>query len=159
MPKREDYRLLIEREWADLHHARAQEWTALGVVTGAHLGLIQLVGLAEGASLPLGRGVLVVIAGVLAAIFCILGGLMTCRHRQLMKVKLGWIYHAERHIGLIKTKDNPNGIIPENAKMENPVEWRGLALPRLLSTSGLILSFYAVLLLVDILFIVSFTLL
>jgi uncharacterized membrane protein len=156
MPKREDYHLLIEREWADLHHSRAQEWTALGVVTGAHLGLIQLVGLAEDASLPLGRGTLVIVAGVLAGVFCILGGLLTCRHRQLMKVKLGWIYEAERRIGLIKTKDNPKGIIPENAKMDNRVEWRGLAIPRLLSTSGLILSFYTILFLVDVLFIISF---
>jgi hypothetical protein len=159
MPKREDYHMLIEREWADLHHSRAQEWTALGVVTGAHFGLIQLVGLAEDASLPLNRGTLVIIAGALAGLFCILGGLLTCRHRQLMKVKLGWIYEAERRIGLIKTKDNPKGIIPENAKMETPVAWGGLALPRLLSTSGLIFSFYTILLIVDILFIISFALL
>jgi len=46
MNEPENYRLLIEREWADLHHSRVQEWTALGVVAGAHLGLIQLASFA-----------------------------------------------------------------------------------------------------------------
>ncbi len=39
MARKEDYRLIIEREWADIHHSRVQEWTCLGVVTGTHLGL------------------------------------------------------------------------------------------------------------------------
>lgn len=150
MPTPEDYRLLIERAWADLHHSRIQEWTALGVVMGAHLGLIQLVKLAAEGSVPVGSPTLAVLAGLLAAIFSVLGSLMTCRHRQLMRVKLRWIYEAERHLGLIKTTDNPKGVIPENAKMTTPIQWRGLALPRLLASSGIILSFYVMLFIVDI---------
>ena len=85
MPLPEDYRVLIEREWVDLHHSRVQEWTALGVVTGAHLGLIQLVNLVSDASGPV--PIVAGFSGFFAAAFSILGALMTCRHRQLMKVK------------------------------------------------------------------------
>ena len=150
MPTPEDYRLLIEREWADLHHSRVQEWTALGVVAGTHLGLIQLVKLAADSSVSVAFPTWTVLSGLLAATFSVLGALMTCRHRQLMKVKLGWIYQAEQHLGLVKTTEHPKGVIPENALMETQVEWRGLALPRLLSSSGIILSFYVALFLVDI---------
>lgn len=149
MPVPEDYRLLIEREWADLHHSRVQEWTALGVVTGAHLGLIQIVKIAHEASIPVSASTLVILASIIGALFSILGALMTCRHRQLMKIKLGWIYEAEEHLGLIKTKGNENGIIPEDDKMKVQHEWKGLALPRLLSTSGLMLFFYLILLIID----------
>ena len=149
MPTPEDYRLLIEREWADLHHSRIQEWTALGVVTGAHIGLIQLVKFATDASVNVELSTLAVLAGLLAVIFCVLGALMTCRHRQLMRVKLGWIYQAENHLGLIQTTANPKGVIPENALMVKQLEWRALAIPRLLATSGVILSFYGVLFFTD----------
>ena len=149
MPKAEDYRLLIEREWADLHHSRIQEWTALGVVAGAHLGLIQLVKLAADAT-NLDLGTLTILAGLVGVIFSLLGALMTCRHRRLMEVKLGWIYQAEEHLGLIKTDENPMGVIPEDVIMKADFKWRGLSLPRLLSTSGLILCFYAAMFVVDV---------
>ena len=149
MPAPEDYRLLIEREWADLHHSRILEWTVLGVVAGAHLGLIQLAGIAADTSTLVTPHRLAILSGSIAIIFSILGALMTCRHRQLMTVKLGWIYQAEKHLGLIKTADNPRGIIPEDAEMTAST-WKGLALPRLLSSSGLIFSFYIVLLIIDI---------
>ena len=156
MPSPEDYKLLIEREWADLHHSRVQEWTALGVIMGTHLGLIQLVKLAIDAQVPVQASTLIGGASVIGALFAILGALMTCRHRHLMKIKLGWIYEAENYLGLIKTKANPRGVIPENAKMSVPVQWRGLALPRLLSTGGLMLCFYLLLLVIDTLVLVQF---
>ncbi len=149
MPKPEDYRLLIEREWADLHHSRILEWTVLGVVAGAHLGLIQLANIATDTTSSVNPQTFATLAASIAIIFSILGALMTCRHRQLMTVKLGWIYQAEKHLGLIKTADNPLGIIPEDAEMTAAITWKGLALPRLLSSSGLILSFYIVLLIID----------
>ena len=156
MPTPDDYRLIVEREWADLHHSRIQEWTALGVVTGAHLGLIQLVKLAKEASISISTPNLVVFASIIGALFSILGALMTCRHRQLMKVKLGWIYEAEVHLGLIKTPGNENeGIIPEAAKMKIPLEWKSLSFPRILSTSGIILCFYLTLLAIDILALIA----
>jgi hypothetical protein len=157
MPSPEDYRLLVEREWADLHHSRMQEWTALGVVTGGHVGLMQLAKMAIEASTSMGTVTIIICAATIGAIFAILGALMTCRHRQLMKVKLGWIYTAEEHLGLIKTKNNEDeGIIPEDAKMSTTVRWRRLALPRLFSTSGIILCFYVTFLLIDISAIVLF---
>jgi len=147
---KEDYRLLIEREWADLHHSRIQEWTALGVVAGTHLGLIQLASFAIKENIGLGAGVIVNMAGIFGAVFSIIGALMTFRHRRLMKKKLGWIYQAELHLNLIKTDQNPGGIIPESAKMKSNVEWQGLSMPRCLSTSGFILCFYAMFLFLDI---------
>ncbi len=150
MTKPESYRLLIEREWADLHHSRVQEWTALGVVAGAHLGLIQLASFAINERVQIDPQIIVHIAGVFGTILSIIGALMTCRHRRLMQVKLGWIYQAELNLGLIKTDENSNGIIPSSTEMQSKVEWGGLSLPRLLSTSGLILCFYAMFFYIDI---------
>jgi hypothetical protein len=158
MPNTEDYRLIIEREWADLHHSRIQEWTALGVVTGVHLGLIQLAKIVKEASVSVSTPKLIIFASIIGAFFSILGALMTCRHRQLMKVKLGWIYEAEKHLGLIKTEENEKeGIIPEEAKMKAPLKWKSLAFPRILSTSGLILCFYLTLLIIDIFAFITFS--
>lgn len=53
MPNPEDYRLIVEREWADIHHSRIQEWAVLGIVTGAHLGLIQLAKIVKEASVSI----------------------------------------------------------------------------------------------------------
>ena len=159
MPNPEDYRLIVEREWADLHHSRIQEWTALGVVTGAHLGLIQLVKLAKEASIIISTPTLVIFASIIGALFSILGALMTCRHRQLMKIKLGWIYEAEEHLGLIKTPGNEKqGIIPEDSKMKATLEWKSLSFPRIFSTSGIILCFYITLLLIDVFALIAFSL-
>jgi hypothetical protein len=150
MAEPENYRLLIEREWTDLHHSRVQEWTALGVVAGAHLGLIQLASFAINEKIGLNPWVIVNIAGIFGTVLSIIGALMTCRHRRLMQVKLGWIYQAELHLGLIQTDENPSGIIPSSAEMQSKVEWQGLSIPRLLSTSGLILCFYAMFFFLDI---------
>lgn len=157
MTDKSDYRLLIEREWADIHHSRIQEWTALGVVTGVHLGLMQLVKIVKESSVSISTPKLIIFACIIGALFSILGALMTCRHRQLMKVKLGWIYKAEKHLKLVKTPGNENeGIIPEEAEMETPLKWKSLALPRLLSTSGIILFFYITLLTIDLFAFITF---
>ena len=150
MTESESYRLLVEREWADLHHSRVQEWTALGVVAGVHLGLIQLAGFAINEKIGIDPQVVINIAGIFGTILSIIGALMTCRHRRLMQVKLGWIYQAELHLGLIKTDENPDGIIPVSAAMQSKIEWRGLSLPRFLSTSGLIFCFYLMFFFLDI---------
>ena len=156
-PNPDAYRLLVERQWADLHHSRIQEWTALGVVTGAHLGLIQLVKLIKEAAVIINIPTLVIFTSIIGALFSILGALMTCRHRQLMKVKLGWIYEAEEHLGLIKTQGNEEeGIIPDNAKMKTQIQWKGLAIPRILSTSGIILCFYIILFAIDTFALITF---
>jgi hypothetical protein len=54
----------LQNEWADLHHSRVQEWTALGVVAGVHLGLAQAVSFAEGKHPSLGLGTLVAAAAM-----------------------------------------------------------------------------------------------
>jgi len=155
-PSPEDYRLLIEREWADIHHSRVQEWTALGVVTGAHIGILQLIRLLHQANTAFSFSTIAIIGSFTAALFAIFGVLMTCRHRHLMKIKLGWIYTAEEHLGLVHTAKNTKGIIPENAEIKVSREWKRLALPRPLSTSWLILCFYILLLLIDVLSLVAF---
>ncbi len=154
MTDAESYRLLIEREWADLHHSRVQEWTALGIVAGAHLGLIQLANFAINDKIGVSPQNIVFFACILGIILSIIGALMTCRHRRLMQIKLNWIYQAELQLGLIKTNENPDGIIPSDAAVQSNIKWRGLSLPRLLSTSGLILCFYAMFLFIDVLVII-----
>lgn len=155
-PERQDYRLLIEREWADIHHSRVQEWTALGVVTGAHLGILQLLIFIQDLSVPVPFPILAVIGLVLGIAFAIIGVLITCRHRQLMRVKLNWIFQAEDKLDLIKDEDNPDGIIPRSAEMQRSPDWRGLMLPRFLSTSWLILCLYSLLAFLDLASIVLF---
>jgi len=159
-PEPEDYRLVIERAWADIHHSRIQEWTALGVVTGSHIGILQLIKTLRESSSDLSFPLIGIIGACTAGLFAIFGALMTLRHRHLMRIKLRWIYSAEEKLGLILNQENEMGVIPANAKMETPLGWRGLAIPRVLSTSFLILCFYILLLILDIaslFFFVSFT--
>lgn len=139
----------IQNEWADLHHSRVQEWTALGLVAGVHLGLAQAVSFAEGKHPSLSLGPLVVAAAMLGGAFAVLGTLITLRHRHLMKVKLNWIYQAEEKLGLIMNEHNPGGIIPLEDSPTAPHGWRGLSAPRPLSTGGLMVGFYALLILLD----------
>ena len=148
-PTPEDYRAFIDRQWKDLHHSRVQEWTALGVVTGAHVGLLQLVSLIVKDHLNFSLFKAAVFASVMGALFSVFGALMTCRHRRLMQIKLQWIHEAEKHLCLIKTPDNPNGIVPSNSGMGVAPSWKGLSLPRALSTSWLILCFYGLLIAID----------
>jgi hypothetical protein len=141
----------IQTEWADLHHSRVQEWTALGVVAGIHFGLAQAADFAE-AKLPgVAPAMVVLVASLLGGAFAVLGILITLRHRHLMNVKLRWIYEAEDRLGLVKHKDNPAGILPKDDVMAMPRRWVGLSAPRPLSTGGLMIGFYALLLLLDLL--------
>lgn len=150
-PSYDSYRMLVEREWADLHHSRVQEWTALGVVTAAHVGILQLLTLTRNAALSMPFSTLVLLGGLLAGVFAVLGLLVTMRHRCLMAKKLGWIWTAEELLGLIKTPDNPRGVVPTEAKMKPPIQWKELGIPRFLSTSWLIACFYLLFLTLDVL--------
>ncbi len=147
----ESYRLLLERQWADLHHSRIQEWSALGVVTGVHLGVLHLLDMISESSFAVPFPTVVVTGALIALLFALVGFLMTMRHRQLMFVKLTWIYAAECELRLVKTSSIPRGVIPENAGLARKQEWKGLRFPRFLSTSWLILCFYSLLALLDIL--------
>lgn len=149
-PSEEAYRTLMQNEWADLHHSRVQEWSALGVVTGAHLALTQIPKILGDIALPMAPSVIMAIACLFGLVFAIVGGLVTCRHRRLMYIKLNWIYEAEDKLGLIKNQLNPSGVVPEIAQMRPAKQWKGLMWPRLLSTSGLILLFYFLFCLIDI---------
>jgi hypothetical protein len=179
----ENYKLLIETEWKDVHHSRIQEWSALGVIAAAHIGLIQLLNfihslIKTGNLYPY----LVFVCCLIALLFCVIGILMTCRHRRLMWIKLNWIFEAEEKLRLIKTQDNPNGIIPEDYKMlksnhykevleelkkniESDLDpnqitkstksvWNKLMWPRFLSTSWLLVALYFLLGVIDLGFLI-----
>ena len=139
----------MQIEWADLHHSRLQEWTALGVVAGVHLGLAQVVNLAVGKYPLLTLSGLTVGAATIGAAFAFLGILITFRHRHLMKVKLNWIFQAEEKLGLIKDEGNPDGIIPREESPTTAYPWKGLSAPRPLCTGGLMVGLYILLILID----------
>lgn len=142
-PEPEDFRFLIEHAWADIHHSRVQEWTALGVVAGVHIGILQLLDWAREISAPARFATLVNLGLCIGLLFSILGILITCRHRHLMMVKLGWISQAEGRLGLAKGPSSPYGIIPSRPKA--PTSWKGLSWPRFLSTSWFIIYLYILL--------------
>ncbi len=139
----------IETEWRDIHHSRIQEWSALGVVTGAHFALTQLPKLMTDAKVAVNIKTISTLGIVLAIMFAVLGALLTCRHRRLMQVKLGWIFEAEEKLGIVKVEGAKYGVIPVSARMPTAPDWIGLSLPRLLSTSGLIFLFYVLFVVFD----------
>ncbi len=141
-PAQADYRLLIEREWADLHHGGVQELSAVGVTVGAHIGILKLAELLHDSVADLDSRVSLLIGSLACLLFTIIGGLVTCRRRAAMRTQLNWIYDAEDRLGLVKKEDSPGGVIPESAKIHSPDERFLLAIPRWFSTSGLILTFY-----------------
>ena len=137
-----DYRFFMERQWADLHHSRIQEWSALGVVTGAHVAIVGFLSYASDADLSLSIGTLRTGGAVAGVFFAAVGALVTCRHRALMQTKLTWISAGEYKLGLVKDDQNPRGVIPAEDQAKFVSNPRGLAWPRRFSTSWLILMFY-----------------
>ena len=151
-PSSEDYRFLIEMEWGDIHHSRVQEWSALGLIAGAHVGIISLLESVKELPENIPPLTLVIFTSITGIIFNIIGILLTMRHRRLMIIKLRWIYESEYKLGLIKNESNEGGIIPDQElDLKKSRNWRGLTFPRLLSTSGLIVVFYLALLALNIL--------
>lgn len=148
-PTPETYRAFIENEWRDVHHSRIQEWSALGVVVGAQFAIFQAVKILREVVPELSVQTSIVAGGILAGLFACFGGLITLRHRRLMRVKLNWIFQAEEKLGLIKDDNNVLGIIPRQHAPTRPLPWKGLSWPRPLSTSGLILAFYLLLFTID----------
>lgn len=141
----------IQDQWADIHHSRVQEWTALGVVAGVHLGLLQALNLASSKA-PYSVGALAAAAAILGVAFSVLGIQITRRHRHLMTVKLTWIYKGEKELGLVFTPQNSRGVIPEDNKKDKQfekLEWKGMEWPRPFSTGGLMIGFYALLVAID----------
>ncbi|MBL9118058.1 MAG: hypothetical protein JNJ83_23820 [Verrucomicrobiaceae bacterium] len=150
-PSEEALIVFLQTEWQDVHHSRIQEWSALGVVTGTHFAMVQLPSMLEKLKLEGGDWSAVVMIGcAVSFIMAVLGMLITCRHRNLMEVKLSRIFEAERQLGLVKSDTNPMGILNAEDKMLSASKARGLSLPRPLSTSGMIFSFYLVLVLFDV---------
>ena len=116
------YQSFIQNEWADIHHSRMQEWSALGAVTGVHLALTQIPKVLKEISIPIEPLTIWIITPFFGLLFAVVGILVTCRHRRLMFIKLNWIYQAEEKIGLIKCAENPAGIIPAIAQMPKTKE-------------------------------------
>ncbi len=148
-PSPEAYHVFIGAEWRDLHHSRLQEWSALGVVVGAHFAIFQVVKVVREIAPEIGVEVSVLVGAIVAGLFAVFGGLITMRHRHLMRVKLYWIFQAEDRLGLVKDDRNPRGVFPREDAPQEPGSWKSLSWPRPLSTSGLILFFYVLLLVLD----------
>jgi hypothetical protein len=140
---------LMKTEWADIHHSRIQEWSALGVVTGAQIAMTQIPKFLTETGVILSPCAAATASCLLGIAFAVIGALVTCRHRRLMQIKLNWIYNIELKLGLVKTAENPDGVIPQVAQMPATSVWRGLSWPRFLSTSGLILTFYMLFIIFD----------
>jgi len=139
---------LIANEWADLRHSRMQEWSALGVVTGAHLAMTQIPKVLDMDSFSAGLGIG---CSIFLLVFAVIGMVIVCRHRRLMCTKLNWIYEAEERMGLIKSADNPKGILNPNVRMDATGEWQGLMLPRKYSVSWMLLIYFILFAVLDVL--------
>ena len=140
---------MMKMEWADIHHSRIQEWSALGAVAGAQIAVTQSPKLLKETEVTLLPTATAVVGCLIGIAFAIIGVLITCRHRQLMQMKLGWIFKLEERLGLVITAENPAGIIPKEIEMPSTKGWCGLSRPRWRSTSGLILSLYTLFFLFD----------
>lgn len=149
MPTKESIRNFIRTEWADVRHSRVQEWSALGVVAGVHFVLVKLAEYTTVDTFSISPRLLITGYAIIAALFAILGMFITLRHRHLMRVKLNWIFQAEKKLKLILDNKNPDGIIPIQDAPTKKLPWKGISIPRLLSTSGLIVGFYCLLLVID----------
>ncbi len=147
---RSDYKMLIERSWADIHHSRIQEWRALLAITAGHVLIWQGVQFLPQATshwrLPAAMGL-----GAAAAFVAIVGCLISWRHRKLMRVKLCWIYKAEDYLGLIKRDGRNGGIIPANRDFERDIQWEGWERLRPGSTTWYITLLYGILVVFDLL--------
>jgi hypothetical protein len=155
-PKAEDYRMLIENAWKDLHHSRLQEWSSLGVVTGVHLVAIQIVRYSEELRVLIPSRNLPAIAFAISILFALIGAAITCRHRKIMSTKMNWIWDSEIKLGLMKTEKNNYGIIEaKNVNIQRAMSTDRFMLPRIASVSFFILVFYVIFVLIDLIIIVG----
>ena len=139
----ENYRLIIDSSWKDIHHSRNQDWTSLGVVFGAHIGIFQLLNYLKEKMTSPSISISYAIGALLGIILSVIGALIAYRHRDLLKEKIKWITEAERRMGLLNTEDNPLGIIDAKG-------YKGI------SNSWLIITIYAIFILIDITIIANF---
>jgi len=155
-PKAEDYRMLVENSWKDLHHSRLQEWSSLGVVTGVHLVAIQIVRYSDKIRDLIPGIYLLSIAFAIGILFALIGAAITCRHRKIMSTKMNWILDAESKLGLMKTEKNVWGIIEDKqVDIQEAMSNDRYMVPRVGSVSFFILVFYAIFVLFDIIIIIA----
>lgn len=141
---------MMKLQWADIHHSRLQEWSGLGVVAGAQIAITQIPKFLKETDVALLPTATAVVGFLVGIAFAIIGVLITCRHRRLMEKKFNLLFKIEGQLGLVITDDNPAGIIDKDARMPYDADpHKVLSRPRALSTSGLILTFYALFFLFD----------
>ncbi len=141
-------------------------WNSAGI----HLGIITLIDVFRKANNSHIENEYILIGALVGMVFSVLGGLITCRHERVKKIKIKHIARAEYFLDLIRfeeagkksknddgTEDNQYDRDPKIIWFEKgekdlwtDISWAGLSMPRPLSTSGLILSLYVFLILVDI---------
>ena len=157
-PEGEDYRMLIENAWKDLHHSRLQEWSSLVVVAGVHLAAIQIVRYSDELKNLISVQYLSTTAFAIGTFFALIGAAITCRHRKIMSTKMSWIKDAEKKLGLMKPEQNNDAeekldlMKPEqnNYGIINPKDVKVPSIrPRFGSVSFFILMFYVIFVIVD----------
>jgi hypothetical protein len=141
--KSENYRFIVDSTWKDIHHSRNQDWTSLGVVFGAHIGIFQLINYFTDKISSQSVGIYYVLGGLVGIILSVIGALIAYRHRDLSKIKIDWIREAEDRIGLLKTEKNPFGVV-------DPKKYKGI------SNSWLIITIYVLFALIDLTIIAFF---
>ena len=155
---------LLNSEWQDIRHSRMQEWTALGVVTGSQIAILQIQMFIKEMGISLPTSKMAIAGSVLGIFFSIIGAIITCHHRKIMNNKIKWIFASEFYLGLVKKTGNVTaenklpkdyrGIIPDNVMESLPMRQQ-LALPPLCSTSCLILMFYILFIIFNLILLIS----
>lgn len=102
-PSQESLLKFIEYTWKDIHFARTQNWTSITVVSAFHIGIFKIV------EYFLNKGIFTIqikISALLfAAIFALLGYLITRKHQTQLYKRLSWIYRAEEKLNLDLLKE------------------------------------------------------
>ena len=139
----ETYRFIIDNSWKDIHHSRNQDWTALGVIFGAHIGVFQLIDYFKDKISLASTNIYYVLGGLFGIFLSCLGLMMARRHKSLMKIKMKWICEAEDRIGLLKNENSPDGVV-------YPEKYNGI------STNSLIILIYVLFIIVNVTIITIF---
>jgi hypothetical protein len=166
-PGPDDYRMVMDHAWRDIHHSKLQEWSSFGVITATHVGIAQLLNLFK--SNPGSMSVVIVIAALIGIVFAVIGTGITHRHRKLVVTKMSWITMAQYKLGLMidishqfSDEVNDKGVILLDQPMidnlrlyENEVNRSTrpgkdrYKLVRRRSTSSLMFAYYLLLILLD----------
>lgn len=79
----------MKLQWADIHHSRLQDWSAIGVTAGALYALVNIL-----------QTEARVFLSALGLVFGLLGAGMAWQHQRVFEDKIGMIEKMERRLGI-----------------------------------------------------------